>query len=152
MAISQAMCSSFKGEILLGVHDFRASTGDTFKLALYSSSATLDASTTAYTTSNEVSGTNYVAGGNNLTNAGVSVSGTVGFTDFDDLTFSDVTVTARGALIYNSTPSANGVAGSPLTNPAVAVLDFGADKTSTDGDFTVIFPTPDASNAIIRIA
>lgn len=152
MAISQAMCSSFKGEILLGVHDFRASTGDTFKLALYTSSATLDASTTAYTTSNEVSGTNYVAGGNNLTNAGVSVSGTVGFTDFDDLTFSDVSVTARGALIYNSTPSANGVSGSPVTNPAVAVLDFGADKTSTDGDFTVIFPTPDSSNAIIRIA
>lgn len=152
MAISQAMCSSFKGEILLGVHDFRASTGDTFKLALYSSSATLGASTTAYTTSNEVTGTNYVAGGEDLTNAGVSVSGTVGFTDFDDLTFSDVSVTARGALIYNSTPSANGVAGSPLTNPAVAVLDFGADKTSTDGDFTVIFPTPDASNAIIRIA
>lgn len=152
MAITQAMVSSFKGEVLLGVHDFRASTGDTFKLALYTSSATLDASTTAYTTSNEATGTNYVAGGEDLTNAGVSVSGTVGFTDFDDLTFSDVTITARGALIYNSTPSANGVAGSPLTNPAVAVLDFGADKTSTDGDFTVIFPTPDASNAIIRIA
>ena len=152
MAISQAMCSSFKGELLLAVHDFRASTGDTFKLALYTSSATLDASTTAYTTSNEASGTNYVAGGEDLVNAGVAVSSTVGLADFADLTFSDVTITARGALIYNSTPSADGVAGSPLTNPAVAVLDFGADKTSTDGDFTVIFPTPDASNAIIRIA
>lgn len=152
MAITQAMCTSFKGEILLGVHDFRASTGDTFKMALYTSSATLDATTTAYTTSNEAVGTNYVAGGEDLTNAGVATSSTVGFADFDDLTFSDVTITARGALIYNSTPSADGIAGSPVTDPAVAVLDFGADKTSTDGDFTVIFPTADATNAIIRIA
>ena len=152
MAITQAMASSFKGELLLGVHDFRVSTGDTFKLALYTSSATLGAGTTAYTTSNEVSGTNYVAGGETLTNAGVAVSSNVGFADFDDLTFSDVTITARGALIYNSTPSADGIAGSPVTDPAVAVLDFGADKTSTDGDFTVIFPTADATNAIIRIA
>jgi hypothetical protein len=152
MAITQAMCSSFKGELMVAVHDFRASTGDTFKLALYTSSATLGASTTAYTATNEVVGTNYVATGNALTNAGVAVSGTVGFADFNDLTFSDVTVTARGALIYNTTPSANGVAGTALTNPAVAVLDFGADKTSTDGDFTIIFPTADSANAIIRIA
>jgi len=152
MAISQAMCSSFKGELLVGAHDFRASTGDTFKLALYTSSATLGASTTAYTASGEVTGTNYSAGGNALTNAGVAVSSTVGFADFNDLTFANVTVTARGALIYNTTPSANGVAGTPLTNPAVAVLDFGADKTSTDGDFTIIFPAADSSNAIIRIA
>lgn len=152
MAITQAMCSSFKGELMLGVHDFRASTGDTFKLALYTSSATLDASTTAYSPTNEVVGTNYVATGNALTNAGVSVSGTVGFTDFNDLTFSNVTVTARGALIYNETPSANGLSDTALTDPAVAVLDFGADKTSTDGDFTIIFPTADSTNAIIRIA
>jgi len=157
MAITQAMCSSFKAELLLGAHDFRASSGDTFKLALYTSSATIDANTTAYTASGEVTGTNYSAGGNALTNAGVSVTNTnastgVGFADFDDLTFSDVTITARGALIYNTTPSANGTANTTLTNAAVAVLDFGADKTSTDGDFTVIFPTADASNAIIRIA
>ena len=157
MAITQAMCSSFKAELLLGAHDFRAGSGDTFKLALYTSSATLDANTTAYTTSNEATGTNYSAGGNELTNAGVSVTNTnantgVGFADFDDLTFSDVTITARGALIYNTTPSANGTANTTLTNAAVAVLDFGADKTSTDGDFTVIFPTADASDAIIRVA
>ena len=152
MAITQAMCSSFKGELMVGVHDFRAGTGDTFKLALYTSSATLGASTTAYTATGEVVGTNYTAQGNALTNAGVSVSGTVGFTDFNDLTFSNVTVTARGALIFNNTPSANGIAGTALTRPAVAVLDFGADKTSTDSDFTIIFPTADSTNAIIRIA
>lgn len=154
MAITQAMCTSFKGEILLAVHDFRASGGDTFKLALYTSSASLDASTTAYTATGEVSssGTNYTTGGGTLTNLGVSTSGTTGFTDFSDLTFPNATITARGALIYNTTPSANDNAGSPLTNPAVAVLDFGSDKTSTNGDFTIIFPTPAASTAIIRIA
>jgi hypothetical protein len=157
MAITQAMTTSFKAELMLGVHDFRNASGDTFKLALYTSAATLDANTTAYTTSNEVTGTNYTAGGNNLVNAGVSATNInantgTGFTDFNDLTFADVTVTARGALIYNSTPSANGVANTTLTNASVAVLDFGADKTSTDGDFTIIFPTADASNAIIRIA
>jgi len=157
MAITQAMCTSFKAELLLAVHDFRASTGDTFKLALYTSSASIDANTTAYSATNESSGTNYTAGGEDLTNAGVtstktSASAGTGFTDFDDLTFTNVSVTARGALIYNNTPSAAGIGGATLTNAAVAVLDFGADKTSTDGDFTIIFPTNDASNAIIRIA
>lgn len=157
MAITQAMCTSFKAELMLAVHDFRDSGGDTFKLALYTSSASIDANTTAYTASGESSGTNYTAGGQALTNSGVTATNTnanagTGFTDFADETFSNVTVTARGALIYNSTPSANGTANTALTNAAVCVLDFGADKTSTDGDFTVIFPTADASNAIIRIA
>ena len=157
MAITQAMCTSFKAELMLAVHDFRDASGDTFKLALYTSSASIDANTTAYTASGESSDSNYSAGGQALTNAGVSATNTnaatgTGFTDFDDETFSNVTVTARGALIYNSTPSANGTANTALTNAAVCVLDFGADKTSTDGDFTVIFPTADASNAIIRIA
>jgi len=156
MAISQAMCTSFKAELMLAVHDFRNSTGDTFKLALYTSSATINANTTAYSATNEVSGTNYSAGGANLVNTGVaktetSVTAGTGFTDFSDLTFSNVTVTARGALIYNNTPSANGISGA-VPNAAVAVLDFGGDKTSTAGDFTVIFPTNDASSAIIRIA
>lgn len=142
MAISQAMCTSFKVEILQGVHDFTASTGDTFKIALYTSSATLGASTTAYTTSNEVTGTGYTAGGNTLTNVTPTSSGTTAFTDFADTTWSTATITARGALIYNSTES----------NKAVCVLDFGSDKTSTAGNFTIVFPTADASNAIIRIA
>ena len=133
--------------------------GDTFKLALYTSSASLDANTTAYTSSQEVSasGTNYTTGGGTLTNLGVvtsnnSASTGTGFTDFSDLTFANATITARGALIYNTTPSALSNGGSVLTNPAVAVLDFGSDKTSTNGDFTIIFPTPAASTAIIRIA
>ena len=156
MAIEQAMCTSFKAELMLAVHDFRVTTGDTFKLALYTSTATINANTTEYTATNEVVGTNYVAGGEDLTNTGVaktetsSTAGT-GFTDFSDLTFSNVTVTARGAIIYNNTPSADGISGA-VPNAAVAVLDFGGDKTSTAGDFTIIFPTNDASNAIIRIA
>jgi len=157
MAITQAMCSSFKAELMLAVHDFRNTGGDTFKIALYTSSATIDANTTAYSSSNEATGTNYTAGGVSLTNTGVNVTNInantgTGFTDFSDATFTNVTVTARGALIYNSTPSANGVSNTALTNAAVCVLDFGSDKTSTDGDFTIIFPTNDASNAIIRIA
>lgn len=157
MAISQAMCTSFKAELLLGCHDFRDASGDTFKLALYTSSASIDANTTAYTASNEATGTNYSAGGAALTNSGVTATNTnatagVGFADFADLTFANVSVTARGALIYNTTPSANGTANTALTNAAVAVLDFGSDKTATDGDFTIIFPAGDASNAIIRIA
>lgn len=159
MAITQAMCTSFKAEIMLAVHDFRATGGDTFKLALYSSTATLDANTTAYTSSNEVSsvGTNYTAGGAALTNLGVVTSNNTastgtGFTDFSDLTFANATITARGALIYNSTPSANSNANTTLTNAAVAVLDFGSDKSSTAGDFTIIFPTASNSAAIIRIA
>ena len=137
------MCTSFKQEILQGVHDFTASTGDTFKLALYTSSATLDASTTAYSVTNEASGTGYSAGGGALTNVTPTTSGTTAFTDFDDLTFSAATITARGALIYNDTAAGD---------PAVVVLDFGSDKTSTSGDFTIVFPTADSSNAIIRIA
>ena len=160
MAITQAMTTSFKAQLLLAVHDFRpsADTGaDVFKLALYTSSATLDANTTTYSASNEASGSNYSAGGLALTNTGVTATNInantgTGFCDFSDLTFPNVSVTARGALIYNTTPSANSNANTTLTNASVAVLDFGADKTSTDGDFTIIFPTNDASNAIIRIA
>jgi len=157
MAITQTLTTSFKAEILLAVHDFRVTGGDTFKLALYTSSATIDANTTAYTATNEVTGTNYTAGGGTLANLGVVTSNNtastgVGFTDFTDLTFSNATITARGALIYNTTPSANSNANTTLTNAAVAVLDFGSDKTSTAGDFTIIFPTPSNSAAIIRIA
>jgi hypothetical protein len=158
MAITQAMCTSFKAELMLGVHDFRPSAqagADTFKLALYTSSASLDANTAAYTSSGEATGV--TAGGLNLTNSGVGATFTnatagTGFTDFSDLTFSNVTTTARGALIYNSTPSARDNSNAALTNAAVCVLDFGGDKTSTAGDFTIIFPTFDATSAIIRIA
>jgi len=157
MPITQAMCTSFKAELMLAVHDFRATGGDTFKLALYTSSANLDANTTAYTTSNEVTGTNYTAGGGTLTRLGVvtspnNASTGTGFTDFSDLTFANATITARGALIYNTTPSANSNANTTLTNAAVCVLDFGSDKTSTDGDFTIIFPAATNTTAIIRIA
>lgn len=142
MAITQAMCTSFKQELLVGTHNFTTSTGDTFKLALYTSSATLGASTTAYSTTNEVSGTGYTAGGAALTNVTPTTSGTTALTDFADLTFSSATITANGALIYNDDQS----------DKAVIVLAFGGDKTSTNGDFTIQFPTADASNAIIRIA
>lgn len=162
MAITQAMTTSFKAQLMLAVHDFRpsADTGaDVFKLALYSSTASLDANTTTYTSSDEVSssGTNYTAGGGALTNLGVTAVNTnsttgVGFTDFGDLTFANATITARGALIYNTTPSANSNANTALTNAAVAVLDFGSDKTATAGDFTIIFPTATNTTAIIRIA
>lgn len=161
MAISQAMCSSFKAELMLAVHDFRtvATGGDTFKIALYTSSASLDANTTAYGSSNEVSssGTNYTAGGSSLSNLGVVTSNNnattgTGFTDFSDVTWANATITARGALIYNNTPSANSNANTTLTNAACVVLDFGADKTSTDGDFTIVFPTASNTAAIIRIA
>jgi hypothetical protein len=157
MPITQAMCTSFKAELMLAVHDFRVTGGDTFKLALYTSSATIDANTTTYTTSNEVTGTNYTAGGGTLTRLGVVTSNNtastgVGFTDFSDLTFANATITARGALIYNTTPSANSNAGTTLTNATVCALDFGSDKTSTDGDFTIIFPAATNTTAIIRIA
>ena len=162
MAITQAMCSSFKAQLMLGVHDFRPSAqsgADVFDLALYTSAADLDANTTAYVTGGEVSssGTNYTAGGAALTNLGVGTTSTnatagTGFLDFADLTFSNVTLTARGALIYNTTPSARDNANAALTNAAVCVLDFGGDKTATAGDFTIIFPTFDAASAIIRIA
>jgi hypothetical protein len=143
------MCTSFKNELLYGVHDFDASTGDTFNIALYTSSATLDASTTAYSATNEVSGTGYSAGGQALTNVNPTTSGTTAFTDFADETFTTATITARGALIYNTTPNTTSIS---VTNPSVVVLDFGADKTSTAGDFTIVMPTADASNALIRIA
>lgn len=141
------MCTSFKKELMEGKHDFTTSTGDTFKLALYDNNASFTASTTDYTATNEISGTGYSAGGGSLTNVTPTTSGTTALTDFADLTFSSATITARGALIYNTT------AGSGTgTTSSVIVLDFGADKTSSAGDFTIIFPTADASNAIIRIA
>ena len=149
MAISQAMATSFKVDILNGVHAFgttvtRGSTAaDTFKIALYTSSASLDATTTAYSVTNEVSGTGYTAGGNTLSVSQVPTStSTTAWLDFSDTTWSSATITANGALIYNSSQS----------NKAVAVLAFGGDKTSTNGDFTIVFPTADSSNAIIRIA
>ena len=142
MAITQTLCTSFKQELLQGIHDFTASTGDTYKIALFTSAATLDASTATYSTSNEVSGTGYTAGGNTLTAVTPTTSGTTAFVDFNDTTFTDATITAAGALIYNSTDG----------DRAVAVLDFGGDKTSTNGDFTIQFPTADSSNAIIRIS
>lgn len=144
MAISQAMCTSFKVGILDSTFDFSSGTAQTFKIALYTSSATLDATTTAYSVTNEVAGTGYSAGGNTLTiSTNPTSSSTTAFLDFADTTWSAATITARGALIY----LADGA-----TNPAVAVLDFGGDKISTAGDFTIQFPTADASNAIIRIA
>lgn len=142
MAITQAMCTSFKVELMQALHNFTTSTGNTFKIALYTSSATLSASTTAYTATNEVSGTGYSAGGNTLTNVTPTSSGTTAFTDFADTTWSNSTITARGSMIYNST---NG-------NRSVVINDFGSDKSSTSGDFTIVFPAADASNAIIRIA
>ena len=148
MAITQAMCTSFKVELLNGIHAFGTTvarggtTADSMYIALYTSSASLDATTTAYSVTNEVSGTGYSAGGNSLTAVAPTSSGTTAFLDFNDTTWSSATITARGALIYNSTQS----------NKAVAVLDFGADKTSTAGDFTIVFPTADSSSAIIRIA
>jgi PKD repeat protein len=143
MAITTAMCTSFKKELLEAKHNFLNSGGSTFNLALYTSSASLGAGTTAYTTSNEISGTGYTAKGSALTRIDPSSSGTTALTDFADLTFSSSSITARGALIFNDSASGD---------PAVCALDFGADKTSSSGDFTIQFPTADASNAIIRIA
>jgi hypothetical protein len=141
------MCTSFKVEILEGVHDFRTAGGDTFKLALYDNSASFTAATTAYTVTNEVGDSgSYAAGGGTLTNVTPTSSGTTAFTDFVDLSFTSATITAFGALIYNSTPTHT------YTNPTVCVLDFGGAKTSTNGTFTIIFPTADATDAIIRIA
>lgn len=151
MAITQAMCTSFKKEILEGVHNFKLSGGDTFKLALYaisgggksSTTATLGATTTAFTTTGEIASSgSYATGGGSLTRVDPTTSGTTAFTSFADLSFTTATITARGALLYNSTDS----------NKAVAALDFGSDKTSTSGTFTIQFPTANASNAIIRIA
>jgi len=138
------MCTSFKVELMQAVHNFTASTGNTFKLALYDNNASFTAATTAYTSSNEVgnSGT-YSAGGGTLTNVTPTSSGTTAFTDFADLSFTSATITAYGALIYNDTAAGD---------PAVCVLDFGGAKTSTNGTFTIIFPTADSTSAIIRIA
>ena len=143
MAISQAMCSSFKKELLEAKHNFLNSGGSTFKLALYTSDASLGAGTTAYTTSNEVSGTGYSAIGITLTRVNPSLDGTTAITDFADTTFSSSTITARGALIFNEDTSGD---------TSVLVLNFGSDKASSSGDFTISFPAADASNAIIRIA
>jgi len=151
MAITQAMCTSFKQELLVGTHNFTNSSGDTFKLALYAiggggksgTTATLGAATTAFTTTGEIANSgSYSSGGGSLTNVTPTTSGTTAFTDFADLSFTTATITARGALIYNSSDS----------NKAVCALDFGGDKTSTAGTFTIQFPTANASNAIIRIA
>ena len=143
MAITSAICNSFKTEILTGVHNFTASSGDTFNLALYTSSATLGASTTAYTATNEVSGTGYTAKGNALTSVTPALDSSTAVCDFADTSFTSASFTARGCLIFND--SATG-------DPAVCAIDFGADKTVTSGTFTIQFPTADASNAIVRIA
>ena len=142
MAITSAICTSFKQELLVGTHNFTNSSGNSFKLASYTSSATLGATTTAFTTTGQSSGTNYTSGGAALTNVAPTSSGTTGFTDFSDLTFGTATVTARGCMIYNDTNS----------DKSVATIDFGGDKTSTAGDFTIVFPAKAASTAIIRIA
>ena len=145
MAITSAICTSFKQEILVGTHNFTATSGDTFKIALYTSSATLGAGTTAYSTSNEItnsSGTAYTAGGATLTSVTQTTSGTTAFCDFADVSYTSASFTANGALIYNDDQS----------DKAVAVIAFGGDKTVSSGTFTIQFPTADASNAIIRIA
>jgi len=156
MAITQAMSTSFKKELLQGVHNFTSGSGggtttstgsgNTFKLALYTSSASLGATTAVFTTSNQASGTGYSSGGANLTNVTPTSSSTTAITDFADLTFSSSTITARGAMIYNSSTTAG------TANRTVLILNFGSDKSSNSGDFTISFPTADASSAIIRIA
>jgi hypothetical protein len=141
------MATSFKQQLLEGVHDFRLTGGDTFKLALYTNSASFTAATTTYTATNEVGNSgSYAAGGGTLTRIDPTVSGTTAFTDFADLSFTTATITARGALVYNTTPAHT------YTNPVALVLVFGADKTSTAGTFTIQFPTADATNAVLRIA
>ena len=143
MAITQAMCTSFKQALLDGEMDFSSDTAQSYKIALYTSSASLDAATAAYTTSNEVSGTGYSAGGNTLSiSTNPTTGGTTAFLSFATTTWTTATITARGALIYQAGGS----------TPAVAVLDFGSDKGSSAGDFQITFPTADATNAIIRIA
>jgi len=145
MAISSAICNSFKQEILVGTHNFTASSGNSFKIALYTSSASLGAGTTAYSTSNEItnsSGTAYTAGGATLTSVTPTTDGTTAVCDFADVSFSSASFTANGCLIYNDTQS----------DKACAVVAFGSDKTVTSGTFTIQFPTADASNAIIRLA
>ena len=145
MAITSAICNSFKQELLVGTHNFTATTGDTFKLALYTSSATLGAGTTAFSTTNEItnsSGTAYTSGGATLTSITPTTDSTTAVCDFTNVSFTDASFTANGALIYNSSQS----------NKAVAVIAFGSDKTVTSGTFTIEFPAADATNAIIRLA
>ena len=145
MAITSAICTSFKVELLKGVHDFTATTGDTFKIALYTSSATLGASTTAFSDTNEItnsSGTAYTSGGATLTSVTPTTDSTTAVCDFADVSFTSASFTANGALIYNSSES----------NAAVAVIAFGADKTVSSGTFTIQFPTAGATTAIIRLA
>lgn len=143
MAISTSMVTSFKSELMSGLHDFDNPGGNTFKIALYTSSATLGASTTAYSSSDEVAnGNGYTTGGENLTSVSPTTSGTTAFVDFADVTWSASTITANGALIYNNTNS----------NRAVVTLAFGSDKSSSNGDFQIVFPTANATDAIIRIA
>ena len=137
------MCTSFKVEILKAVHNFTLSTGNTFNIAMYDNSASFTAATTAYTASNEVTGTAYVAKGNTLVNVTPVSTSTTAFTDFGDSTWSSSTITARGAMIFNDTASGD---------PSVVILDFGSDKSSSSGDFTIVFPTGDSTSAIIRIA
>lgn len=142
MAISTAFCTSFKQGLMQGLHNFNNPGGNTFKIALYTSSATLGASTTAYSATNEVTGTNYTAGGNTLTSVTPTTSGTTAYTDFADTTWSSSTITANGALIYNAN----------ATNASCVVLAFGSDKSSSNGDFQIVFPTANATDAIIRIS
>ncbi len=142
MAITSAIPTSFKQELLVGTHNFTASSGDAFKIALYTSSATLGAATTAFTTTGQASGTNYTSGGATATSVTPTTSGTTAICDFADLTFGTATVTARGMMLYNDTQA----------DKACAVVDFGGDKTSTAGDFTIVFPSPTATGAIIRLA
>ena len=142
MAISSAIPTSFKQELLVGTHNFTATSGNSFKLALYTSSATLGATTTAFTTTGQASGTNYTSGGATLTSVTPTTSGTTALCDFADLVFGTATITARGAMIYNDTQS----------DKAVAVIDFGGDKTSTAGNFTIVFPAANATAAIILLA
>jgi hypothetical protein len=136
------MTTSFKSELMSALHDFDNPGGNTFKIALYTSSATLGASTTAYSATNEVTGTGYSAGGNTLTSVSPTTSGTTAYVDFADTTWSNSTITANGALIYNANSS----------NAAVVTLAFGSDKSSSNGDFVIVFPTANATDAIIRIA
>ena len=154
MAITQAICNSFKKELLVGAHDFDASSGDTFKFALFTSDASLSSTTTAFSSSNESSGTNYSSGGSNLTSIDPALSSTTAVCDFANLTFSNVSVTARGALIYNSTLSTAGTGATTnhAAYPAVAMYDFVSAKSSSAGDFTIQWPANDANNAAIRIS
>ena len=148
MSISQTLTTSFKQQLLEAQHNFLLSGGDTFKIALYTNSASFTAATTDYTATNEVGASgSYSAGGGTLTRINPATSGTTAFTDFADITFTSATITARGALIYNTTTGAG-----TGTTDTVVVLDFGSDKTSTSGDFEIVFPAADASNAIIRNA